>query len=449
MNKLESLRAKNAQLAGSMQAIAAAAEAESRNMSEEDTSQFEKYDVEFRANEKEIENLERLEAIQAKLSASQPRATSTTEVPQTAAAQSSTFRAGAYQGTASVSGGGQVAHNFANHGFAKGFGEYLVAVRNAKIYNRADPRLMVNTISTFGGENVGADGAYALPPQFAQGIEKLIFQEDSCLTMLRPVQTNSNLLVVPTDEDPYYSSSGITTARTAEGGTITASKPVIKKLNVVIHAIKSLVHVSEESLSDIPFLASYIQQKMSEKLRWKMENLVINGTGADEPLGILKAPGLLALTDKNSTATVIGAEDIFEMRAAALPGSGSFWCVSPTVMPQIWGLKLGTTGYPLYVMDASKGPNGTLLGLPVCVCEACPALDTTGDIMLVQPGGYVFALNGGVNTQATIAFAFDQDLQSFKTTVRMGGVPTLSNKVTRANGSTYASNLIALAGGRS
>jgi HK97 family phage major capsid protein len=100
-------------------------------------------------------------------------------------------------------------------------------------------------------------------------------------------------------------------------------------------------------------------------------------------------------------------------------------------------------------MDASKGPNGTLLGLPVCVCEACPALDTTGDIMLVQPGGYVFALNGGVNTQATIAFAFDQDLQSFKTTVRMGGVPTLSNKVTRANGSTYASNLIALAGGRS
>jgi HK97 family phage major capsid protein len=449
MDRKETLNQLLAQISGSMDAMVAAVAADNRGFTDDEQGQFDACKADFARHTKELENIAAAEEAKERLAAARPRAVSVTELPQTAAAQSSSFRAGAYTGTATVTGGTQAAHNYANHGFDKGFGEYLVQVRNAKIYGKPDPRLKMNTISTFGGENVGADGAYALPPQFAQGIEKLIFQEDSCLTMLRPVQTNSNLLVVPTDEDPYYSSSGITSARTAEGGTITASKPVIKKLNVVIHAIKSLVHVSEESLSDIPFLASYIQQKMSEKLRWKMENLVVNGTGADEPLGILNAPGLLALTDKNSTATVIGAEDIFEMRAAALPGSGSFWCVSPTVMPQIWGLKLGTTGYPLYVMDASKGPNGTLLGLPVCVCEACPALNTTGDIMLVQPGGYVFALNGGVNTQATIAFAFDQDLQSFKTTVRMGGVPTLSNKVTRANGSTYASNLVALAGSRS
>lgn len=439
MNRKEQLTQLLAQLSGNMAALTAAAEADNRALTDEEQGQFNQYSADFAKTEQEIANLARVEEIAAKLATPQPRVAQPVDaIPVAVPARP-------------ITGGAPVAHSYQNHGFTKGIGEYFMAVRSAKVFGRVDPRLMVNAVTTFGGETVGADGGYALPPQFAAGLMQLVQAEDSFVRALNPVPTNSNLLTVPTDEDPPWGTSGISAAKTVEGAAITASKPAIKKLNVVMHAIKALVHVSEESLSDIPFLASYVQAKMGEKLRWKVENYVVNGTGVDEPLGILNAPGLLSITDSASTATVIGAADVFAMLASALPGAGGFWLVSPTVMPQIWALKTdATAGYPLYTPDMRQSPEGALLGRPIFKSEAAKALNTTGDIMYVVPSGYVLAFNGGVQTASTIAFAFDQDLQSFRATLRMGGVPTLSAKVTRAvGGSNYASNLIALTGSRS
>ena len=319
----------------------------------------------------------------------------------------------------------------------------------AKLYGKPDPRLMVNAVSTFGGEAVGADGGYLLPPQWANEVNQAVMPADSFLSAMNVTQTNSNLLSVPVDEVTPWGTTGITGAVTAEGGAITASKPLFRKLNVVLQTIKALVHVSNESLSDIPFLASYVQRNISEKLRWNVENLVVNGDGQNSVVGFLNAPGLLSLSDSASTATVIGAADVYAMYAAKLPGR-AFWVVSPTVLPSIWSMKSdATAGYPLFAPDVKAAPGFTLAGLPVYVSEACPAINTAGDILLVQPDGYIMATQGGVSSSSTIGFAFDQDLMSFKATYRLGGAPVLSAKVTRANASTYASHLVTLAGSRS
>lgn len=442
MNKIENLRTRLGQLSETMASIAAAAEAESRVMNETETASFEQADQEFKATESEIARLERLEEIKARSTVLVPRAAQ--PMP---GAQSGT--AAPVAGATTITGGAPVAHNYANHGFTKGVGEFFLKVRDSKVTGRVDPRLMVNAITTFGGEAVGADGGYLLPPQFAQELWSAVTPQDSFVNALNPVQTNSNLLVVPSDEDPPWGTSGVTAAKTAEGGAITASKPVIRKVNVVMYAIKSLVHVSEESLSDIPFLASYVQAKMAEKLRWKIENYAVNGTGADQPLGILNAPALLSYADKASTASAYAAVDIYGMQAAALPGAGGFWLASPTVIPALASIATGSTGYPLMNPDLSAPTKRTLAGDPIYVSEACKALDTLGDLFYVKPSGYVLAFNGGVKTASTAAFSFDQDLQSFKATVRMGGQPTLSGVVTRGNGTSTASNLIAMAGSRS
>jgi HK97 family phage major capsid protein len=442
----EKLTIKAADLHREISSIEAAVEAENRSMNTEEIAKVQTLNAQFKALTEEIDLRNQTQANAARLAEPQSRIVTPMNVGPSATVVTS---APATVGTVAT-GGNIVAHNFSNHGFTKGAGEFFLKVREASITGRSDPRLMVNTVSTYNGETVGADGGFALPPQFASGIMQTVFAEDSFLNALQPVQTSSNLLVVPTDEDPPWGASGITAAKTAEAGAITASKAVIKKLNIVMHSIKALVHVSEESLSDIPFLASFVQNKIAEKLRWKMETYAMNGTGLDEPLGILNAPGIYALTDGASTATVIGAVDVFAMKAAALPGSGAFWVVSPTILPALWSLKTdATAGYPLLNPDMSKAPEGMLLGLPVYKSEACPALGTTGDILLVVPNGYVLATSGGVNAATTVSFAFDQQLQSFRGSVRMGGAPTLSAKVTRANGSTYASNIIALTGPRS
>ena len=73
MTKIENLREKNAQIAGSMEALAAAVEARSEPMTTEEQTQFDNLDAQFKANEGEIARLERLDEIKAKQALPAPR----------------------------------------------------------------------------------------------------------------------------------------------------------------------------------------------------------------------------------------------------------------------------------------------------------------------------------------------------------------------------------------
>jgi HK97 family phage major capsid protein len=431
------------QIAQEMQQIVATAEQEKRGLSPEERGQFTALDDEFRA----LEPLVRVDSITEQMAAVPPPRV---EPPSPSAGYTNGTPV-PRSGRPSFSGGTPVAHNYSNHGFTNGLGEYLGSVYARAVSGTDDRRLMpVNAITTWTGEGIGADGGFALPPQFVQGIMSLVAPEDSFIRALNPIPTTSDILTIPVDEDAPWATTAVTAAKTAEGGAITASKIATKPVKVVMYGIKSLVHVDEKSLRDMSFLGSYVQRKMGEKIRWKMENYCINGTGEDEPLGILNAPGLVSLSDVNSTASTIGPEDFMAMKAAALAGPGGFWVCHPLVQPMIWSLKSGTGGFPLYTTDMKQSPDGSLLGAGVFVSEACKPLNTTGDIFYVKPGGYFLAIEaGGVQSATTISFAFDQNLQSFRSTLYMGGAPSLSAKVLRADGSNYASNLIALTGGRS
>jgi HK97 family phage major capsid protein len=100
---------------------------------------------------------------------------------------------------------------------------------------------------------------------------------------------------------------------------------------------------------------------------------------------------------------------------------------------------------PIFVSDFRQSPYGTILGRPVFVSEYAQDYNTDGDIMLVSPDGYVVAVkSGGISTAASIHFAFDQGLQSFRATMRVGGGPLASAAVSRKNGSTTLSHVITL-----
>ena len=445
MSKIETLKARQAQLAGSMQAITAAAEAENRNLSPDDQTAFDGYVAEYDANKGEIARLERLEEIAAEQSKPVARLVQPSDVVDTAPPGSKVAYGAAARGKVA-------AHNWKNHGFTQGIGEFYLSVRQAGMGGRVDERLAVNAVTTWGGTQVGADGGWALPPEFKQGIMSLVTPPDSFVSALQPFPTESDLITIPSDEDAPWHTSGITAAKTAEGAAITASKAALKQVKVVMHGVKALVHVDEKTLRNVSFMAAYVSRKMGEKIRWKVENYVMNGTGDNEPLGILQAPGLHAIAETTSTATVISAMDIMRMKAAALTGGApGFWIAHPDVLPQIWSLKSdATAGYPLYTTDMRASPGGALLGSGVFASEASKPLDTAGDVLFVKPDGYFLAFeSGGPQNDTTIAFAFDQNLQSFRSTLYMGGAPSLSAKVLRADGTSYTSNLIALAGSRS
>jgi HK97 family phage major capsid protein len=446
MTQLEKLQTQAEETDHEIRKVEASVEAENRTMNPDEIAKVRDLTAKFEQLTAEIDLRRKTELRAATLTAPQPRKvdplpTTATPVP-TAGATSHTF-----------TGGTPAAHNFRNHGFEKGPGEFLVAVMNASTSRRPDPRLMVNAVSTYGNESVGADGAFALPPAFASGLMNAVIPQDSFLAAMNPVQTNSNLLVVPVNEKAYWqNSSGITGAKTAEGAAITASKAAISEVRVPLYKYASLVHVSEETLADIPFMASWVMNEMGNHLRWLLEDAVMNGSGEGNPLGILNASSTIAISDADSTATAIGAVDVLTMEANLLNASGAFWVGNPTVFPAIAAMKTGSAGYPLFQQDITLPSKQALLGRPFYRSEASPILNTTGDLCLIAPGGFIFATKaGGVQTATTVGFAFDQDLQSFRATLRAGFAPVLSAKVARAKstGSTYASNSVVITGSRS
>jgi HK97 family phage major capsid protein len=443
MDRMEVLAQQAAQIDGEIRSIQAAVAAENRTSTPEELAKVTELNQRFDLVNTEREQLEQTLAREAKIAKPQPRVTQAAPNTNTTAPSAS--------GSMTITGGGQVAHNYANHGFAKGVGEFLVAVRNVYQRGHADPRLMVNAVTTFGGESVGGDGGYALPPQFAAGILEAVSGEGTFINALRPFVTSSNLLVVPTDETAPWSTTGITGAAYSEGASITATKLAIKQVNVQLHKAAALVHVSDENLQDVSFLSSYVMRKMGSKLRYIAEDWVINGDGNGSPLGFANGPGLVTVakkSDQTRATTPIVPENLAKMVSSLFGESTSryVWVCNPTVLPSVWTMATASTGYPLYLPDFKQAPGGLILGRPVYTSEACAIAGTAGDIYAVDADGYILATKAEqIATATTIAFAFDQGIQSFRATMRLGGAPVLQSKIARAkSGSSYIGHIVNL-----
>ena len=413
-NKLEAIQ-KN------MTAITSAAKAAGRDVLDAtEAEQFDAASLEFDNVEAQIRRDEKAATIQAKLATPQPRPV--IEVLDLA--------------PRATSGNGGFRH----------FSDFLGSVR-ASAYGRTDPRLVQGAVTTFSGENVGADGGFAVPPDYRTAIVQAWEADDNLMNLFSPIQTNSNLVTIVTDETTPHSTSGITGAWTDEAGTVAPTKPVLKQINIPVRKVSSLVHLSDEMLDDSPAIGSYVAKKMGEKLSALVSDAIVNGDGNGKPQGIRNSPALVQVT--RSTGHNVKAAEVAGMVARLRPGGfgKAFWLCHSSVLPQLWTMVLSNV--PLYATNYKESPFGTLLGRPIYVTEYCmdltDATAVSGDIFLINPDGYALAVkSGGVSTAATIAFAFDQGLQSFRATMRVGGQGILSAPVARKNGTETLSDFVGL-----
>jgi HK97 family phage major capsid protein len=323
-------------------------------------------------------------------------------------------------------------------------GQYLAAIKAAASGNY-DARLQ-NAITTYGGEALGPDGGFAVPPQWKNTIAELVVGEGTLINYLNPLVTPSNMLTIPVDEGSPHSTSGITATWTDEAATITASKPALKQVNITVRKVAGLVHASEELLEDHPGMSSYILRLLARKIRFTVEDSLVNGDAVGKPLGLLNGPATILQAKSATGATAIAPRDLGNMVSRLVPGAfeNAFWLVHSSVLPELWALVLGST--PLLVADYSKSPVGTLFGKPVVVSESCSTYNTAGDIALVAPEGYGLVIkSSGLKTDTTLAFGFDANLQSFRATMRLGGQPLLSAAVARKNGGLTQGHVVTLA----
>ena len=216
---------------------------------------------------------------------------------------------------------------------------------------------------------------------------------------------------------------------------------------------------TEELLQDAGSLSGYLNRKVPEKFDYKIQSAIVNGSGAGQPAGILTAPCTVSVakdttSSPNQAASTFTYRNVVDMwtRMYAPCRQRSVWLINPDVEAQLQYMQFSKNRsdepIPVYLPanGVSGAPYATLMGRPVIVTEACPALGTAGDVILADLSQYLTVLKtGGIRSDVSIHLFFDYDVAAYRFIFRVAGMPWWAAAITPANSSNTRSCFVTVA----
>lgn len=338
----------------------------------------------------------------------------------------------------------------------RNFGEFALAVKNGSARNNPniDQRLIQNAPTTVSTEGSGADGGFAVPPEFRQEITRLVMGEDSVIGRTDQLFTGGNFMVLPKDETtPWQNSGGIQAYWEGENSQLTQSKVALEQDSIRLNKLTTLVPVTEELLSDASGIDSYLRSKVPEKMDYKIHEALINGNGAGKPTGVLESGALVTVAkESGQAADTVVYDNIVKMwsRMYGPARRNAVWMINQDIEPQLFKMSFeGTSSsVPAYMPAGglSGAPYGTLMGRPVIESQACKTLGDLGDIILVDWSKYrTIQKTEGMRSDVSMHLWFDYDTLAYRFIIRLAGNGWYSSPITPANGSNTLSPFVALA----
>lgn len=307
-------------------------------------------------------------------------------------------------------------------------------------------------------ESIGADGGILLQNEVAVDLMTKGFNNSEVLSRCQNRTlsgNNTSATIIGIDETSRATGSrggGVRIYTKAELAQMTSSKTKFAEIKIEPKKLTGLYYASDEILEDVAFLEQEMTQLFTEEFAFKGQDLVINGSGVGEPLGIYNAPALVSQAkESGQTADTIVFENISKMWARMWSAGkpNAVWLVNTDCNPQLDQLHLavGTGGVPVYMPAAgvADSPWGRLKGRPVVEIEQCQTVGDKGDIYLVDFSQYITANKGGMNSAMSIHLKFDYNQTTFRFTYRFDGQPRWNSALTPYKGSATVSPLIALA----
>jgi HK97 family phage major capsid protein len=337
-------------------------------------------------------------------------------------------------------------------------GEQLLSVVRAGMPGgNVDPRLL-NTRAAYGlNETTPSDAGFLVQQDFSSAWLQDVFATGILANRCRRLQISGNansIKINGVDETSRVStrSGGILGYWAGEAQEKTKSKPKFREIELNLKKLVGLCYATDELLADASALESFIRQAFVAEFGFLLDDAIINGTGAGQPLGILNA-GCLVSVDKETgqKADTVVFENVVKMWSRIFPSSqaNAIWLINNNVYPQLFqmSMSVGTGGVPVYMPAGgiSNAPYGTLFGRPVIAIEQAATVGDLGDIILADMNGYVLAEKGGIASDMSIHVRFEYDESVFRFVLRVDGQPVRASALTPYKGSATLSNFVGLA----
>lgn len=335
----------------------------------------------------------------------------------------------------------------------KTFGEQLMAAYRASMPGgQVDNRLTTRAASGLNESNP-SDGGFLVQQDFVSELLKRTYETGILASKVKkiPISTSANgLKINAVDEDSRANGSrfgGVQTYWEGEADKLAGTKPKFRVLELSLKKLTGLCYATDELLQDTAALESVIRQAFAEEFGFKIDDAILTGTGAGEPLGILNSSSLVTVAKESNQAEKITVENLIKMwnRVWSRSRNNAVWFINQEIEPYLYTLKIGTT--PVYVPAGglSEKPYGTLFGRPVIPLEHCSALGEVGDIILADLNQYLLIDKGGINAQSSIHVRFLYDENVFRFIYRVDGQPIWNKPLTPYKGTATQSPFVALA----
>ena len=424
MKKLLEMKAKREDSRLKALALITKAEQEERYLTDEESNQFEKYDEEIRNWDNNIEKAEKIMSLEK--NDKEDRDNEQVEIKPESSKEERKFSS---------------------------FGEQMMAVYRAvcpggKLDNRLSTRAAIGL-----NEGNPSDGGFLVQQDFVKELLKRTYETGILASRVRkiPISSTSNgLRIKAIDDDSRANGSrwgGVQAYWENEADEISASKPKFRTMDLSLKKLTGLCYATDELLQDTSALESVLREAFAEEFGFKIDDAILNGAGAGEPLGILNSSSVVAVAKENGQTAKVTVENLIKMwnRLWARSRANSVWYINQELEPLLYTLTIGDK--PVYIPAGglSEKPYATLFGRPVLPLEQCNVAGEKGDIILADMSQYLLIDKGGISQASSIHVRFLFDEQVFRFIYRVDGQPVWHKPLTPYKGSAAVSPFVALA----
>jgi HK97 family phage major capsid protein len=332
------------------------------------------------------------------------------------------------------------------------YGEMLQAVMRAGTKGAIDSRLSKAGIA----ESDPASGGFAIQPELAAWIYERMYQEGQWLKRCdhTPIATNTNALKITAVQDSSRvvgsQYGGVYAVWLQENGTITESEPKYRQVSFDLKKLAAFWGVTDEMLADAAVLTSKAPEYFERAMRFQLEDSIVRGTGAGQPLGFLNSPALVTATaDKGQATKTITFNNILNMLTHTWGALSDYcWFANADTYAQILSMsqQMGTAGQSMFWAGGGvNAPGATLAGIPLVFTEQSSTLGSVGDFVLCNMKEFMVVDKSSPQMMASPHVYFQQDKMAYRLVGRFDGQPMWEQPLTPAQGSSLKSPFIALA----
>ncbi|AEG61752.1 phage major capsid protein [Desulforamulus ruminis] len=392
MSKILELREKRAKAWDAAKAFLDSKRGADGLLSAEDVATYEKMEADVVNLGKEIDRLERQQALDAELN--KPVNTPITGKPGQPNPENKTGRAS---------------------------DEYKRAFWNA-MRSKAAGYEVLNALQV----GTDSEGGYLVPDEFERTLVEALQEENIFRTMAKIIQTASGDRKIP-----VVATKG-TASWVDEEGAIPESDDAFGQVSIGAYKLATMIKVSEELLNDSVFnLESYIAREFARRIGAKEEESFFIGNGTGKPTGIFNATGGAELGVTAASATAITVDEIMDLFYSLKSPyrKNAVFVMNDSTVKAIRKLKDGNGQY-LWQPSITAGQPDTILNRPVKTSAYVPTIAAGAKTIAFGDFGYYWiADRQGRSFQRLNELYAATGQVGFKATQRVDGKLILSEAI--------------------